>query len=123
MNDFQRFFRRLLDRVAPPVDRSKRTLTDGSPVTPGHDTVDAKTGMQRDYVVLSEEERAKGFVRPLRREYVHMKCGGVTWMATPIAETLARDPSFYEGGYCAVCKEHFPNSEFVWKGTDEQVGS
>lgn len=29
-------------------------------------------GMQEKYLVLSEEERAKGFVRPLRRSYKHV---------------------------------------------------
>lgn len=35
--------------------------------------VDPVTGLQEKYVVLSEEERAKGFVRPVRTRYVH--CG------------------------------------------------
>lgn len=39
-------------------------------------TIDAATGMQRDYLVLSEEERAKGFVRPVRCSYVHVGNGG-----------------------------------------------
>lgn len=30
------------------------------------------SGMQKDYVVLSEEERKKGFVRPVRRSYWHV---------------------------------------------------
>ena len=30
-----------------------------------------ESGMQKKYLVLSEEERAKGFVRPLRRSYRH----------------------------------------------------
>jgi len=33
---------------------------------PGHREIALDTGMQRDYVVLAEEERAKGFVRPVR---------------------------------------------------------
>ena len=48
------------------------TLTDGSPVTPDHRDIDPATGMQRAYVVLSEAERAKGFVRPVRRTYQHV---------------------------------------------------
>lgn len=31
-----------------------------------------KTGMHSDYIVLTEEERAKGFVRPVRRSYRHV---------------------------------------------------
>jgi hypothetical protein len=48
------------------------TLTDGSPVTPDHREIDPATGQQKAYVVLSAEERAKGFVRPVRRDYVHI---------------------------------------------------
>jgi hypothetical protein len=55
-----------------PVNRSDTTLTDGSPVTPDHREINPATGMQKGYVVLSESERAKGFVRPVRRTYVHV---------------------------------------------------
>src|ERR1700684_1360340 len=55
------------------------TLTDGTQVYPGH-REDRGDGQQKDYVVLSEAERAKGFVRPVRRSYKHLKCGGVTTM-------------------------------------------
>lgn len=74
-------------------------------------------GMQESYLVLSEEERDKGFVRPLRTTYKHLKCGGVTTMGHAIAETYARNPHFYGGTYCAICKAHFPvgeDGEFVW---------
>ena len=53
-------------------DAAKTTLTDGSPVTADHREIDPATGMQKGYVVLSDEERAKGFVRPVRRSYVHV---------------------------------------------------
>lgn len=99
------------------------TLTDGSPVTPDHREIDPATGQQKGYVVLSAEERAKGFVRPVRRSYVHSNCGGVTTMGQALAETYARDPAFYSGTFCAVCRTHFPLSEFHWDGTDEVVGS
>jgi hypothetical protein len=107
----------------PPVDRSARTLADGSPVVDDHREIDARTGLQKAYVVLSAEERAKGFVRPVRRAYLHQKCGVVTRMAQPIAETYARDPAFYSGTFCCGCHTHFPLAEFVWDGTDEPVGS
>jgi hypothetical protein len=54
------------------TDEPKTTLTDGSPVTPDHRQIQPSTGMQKGYVVLSEEERAKGFVRPVRRSYRHV---------------------------------------------------
>jgi len=76
-------------------------------------------------VVLAEEERAKGFVRPVRRTYTHLKCGGNTTMGQTIAETYARDPFFYSGTFCVCCGAHFPvgpAGEFVWLGTSEKVG-
>ena len=50
----------------------KTTLTDGSPVTDDHREIDPNTGLQKGYVVLSEEERAKGFVEPVRNSYTHI---------------------------------------------------
>jgi len=102
---------------------SERTLVDGSPVTEDHREINPLTGQQKGYVVLSAEERSKGFVRPLRTTYVHRECGGVTTMSRPIAETYARDPAFYSGTFCCICRVHRPLSEFVWDGTNEQVGS
>lgn len=99
------------------------TLVDGSPVTPDHREIDPKTGMQKAYVVLSAEERAKGFVRPVRRSYVHNTCGALTTMHQALAETYARDPKFYSGTFCCNCGAHFPVAQFVWDGTTEAVGS
>ena len=132
------------------------------------------SGMQEAYLVLTEEERAKGFVRPVRRKYVHVgckpkhplrdltpeekerytkfygedakfeeypesespvtgrfwkkadlerACGAVTTMAQAIAETYARQPSYYGSTFCCHCGKHFPVEEFVWDGTNERVGS
>jgi hypothetical protein len=109
-----------------PVDRSKQTLTDGSPVTPDHREIDPTTGMQKAYVVLSAEERAKGFVRPVRRSYKHLKCGSVTTMGRALAETYARDPGFYSGTFCCNCGAHFDvgeNGEFVWVDDGSKVGT
>ena len=102
------------------------TLTDGSPVTPAHRDIDPATGQQKAYVVLSSEERAKGFVRPVRNAYMHDKCGGVTTMAQSLAETYAREPGFYSGTFCATCRAHFPvgaDGEFTWSGTADKVGT
>jgi len=80
------------------------------------------------YLVLSNEERAKGFVRPYRDSYVHDACGTVTTMGRAIAETYARQPNFYGATYCWHCRKHLPLSEFRWReqdGTfsDQRVGS
>ncbi|PKN81554.1 MAG: hypothetical protein CVU47_06460 [Chloroflexi bacterium HGW-Chloroflexi-9] len=83
-------------------------------------------GQQETYVVLSDEERAQGFVRPVRRSYVHEVCGTVTTMGIAIAETYARDPSFYGATFCVACRGHFPvgpQGQFTWSGTTEKVGS
>lgn len=108
------------------TDMPKTTLTDGSPVTPDHREIDPATGMQKAYVVLSDEERAKGFIRPVRRSYIHEKCGVVTTMGQALAETYARDPYFYSGTFCCGCGAHFPvgkNGSFFWDGTAERVGT
>ena len=76
------------------------------------------------YLVLSEEERAKGFVRPLRRAYVHTGgCGALTTMGLALCETYARDPRFYGATYCVGCRMHRPVSEFRWDEDGEVVGS
>jgi hypothetical protein len=130
----------------PPVDRSARCLADGSPETPDHRELGAD-GQQKGYIVLTPAERAKGFVRPVRSSYVHVGrmqefenpdhpsgavqnwsqriggCGKVTTMGRAVAETYARDPGFYNGTFCCACGSHFPLDEFVWQGTEEQVGS
>lgn len=108
-------------------DQPKTTLTDGSPVTPDHREIDPRTGMQKGYVVLSDEERAKGFVRPVRTTYIHDKCGTVTRMGQAIAETYARNPFFYSGTYCVGCRTHLPvgeDGEFSWNdGSGQKVGT
>lgn len=100
-------------------------LTD-DPTDPrlGHGT--GGSGMNEVYLVLSDEERAKGFVRPVRQSYVHLTCGVVTRMGLALSETYARNPSFYGATYCVRCESHFSvgeNGEFVWDGTNEKVGT
>ena len=109
-----------------PVDRSCQTLTSGAPVPKDRShTEDRGDGQQRDYVVLCNAERAKGFVRPVRRSYRHLKCGTITTMGLSIAETYARDPYFYSGTFCCRCGSHFPigeDGEFVWIESDGSTG-
>jgi hypothetical protein len=150
----------------------------------GHGT-DAAPGPQNEtYLVLSEEERAKGFRRPVLRSYKHVGipgprwplrdltdeereryagtgyvkyepypaddrptlgqfwrqadldragkgCGTITTMGRPLAETYARNPSFYGATYCCGCQMHLPvgpDGEFTWmdqRGRDsgERVGT
>jgi hypothetical protein len=107
---------------AIPVDRSKRCMLSGNPETDDHRKLRAD-GMQKDYVVLCPEERAKGFVRPVRHSYRHSACGSTTMMSRDLAETYARDPKFYDGTFCAVCRSHYPLDQFTWAGTTKILGS
>lgn len=58
-----------------------KIATDGKPPAEGHEgtgapqPIDPATGQHRAYWILSDEDRAKGFVRPLRRTYVHSALG------------------------------------------------
>lgn len=78
-------------------------------------------GQQQGYVVLTHEERAKGFVQPVRNKYVHKICGAVTRMSQSLSETCARDPWFYSGTFCVGCRTHFPLDQFIWDGTEESL--
>ncbi len=86
------------------------------------------TGQQAAYLVLSEEERAKDFVRPVRASYTHVACGSSTKMGTALAETYARDPKFYGGTFCCRCGTHFSLTAsdgapaFLWED-GQAVGS
>ena len=105
-------------------ERDENTVTlSGKPPNPDYagpapQPIDPATGMHGDYYVLSEDERSKGYVRPVRQTYRHEKCGKTTTMGMAIAETYARNPGYYSGTFCAHCREHFPvgkNGEFVWE--------
>jgi len=83
-------------------------------------------GQHKDHWVMSAEDRAKGFCRPVRTAYMHQKCGGLTSMPRAIAETYAAKPEFYGRTFCCACRDYFPVGalgEFVWVGTTEKVGT
>jgi hypothetical protein len=95
---------------AIPVDRSARVLTNSLPESamPDYRETDS-TGMQKAYVVLSEEERAKGFVRPLRRTYRHIGrsvCGEI-------------QASGKLGGIVRVCTESLEHGGDHWNQFQE----
>lgn len=107
-----------------PVDRTAREVSGGGAETPDHREL-KPNGQQKGYIVLSPAERAKGFVRPYRDAYRHLKCGRITTMARDIAETYARDPDFYSGTFCTTCRGHFPvgeDGEFTWYEMDGTEG-
>jgi hypothetical protein len=64
-------------------------------------------------------------VRPFRNAYRHAVCGKITTMSREIAETYARDPTFYSGTFCATCRGHFPvgeDGQFTWYEMDGREG-
>ena len=124
---------------------------------------ESPVGQNKKYLVLSEEERALGFVRPYRDTYRHVgkrpqypladltdeqkarfgdayvkweaypeemlpragrywtkeelerpACRQTTTMGRAIAETYARDNTFYGSTYCTTCCMHRPVAEFTW---------
>lgn len=83
---------------------------------------DKPTPQAEVYLVLPEEDRAKGFVRPYRDTYKHVACGTTTRMGVALSETYARDPKFYGATYCVHCRMHRSVAEFTWLD-GSQVGS
>lgn len=100
-----------------------RLTTDPNDPDLGRGVDDQPTEQSAAYLVLSEEEREKGFVRPVRPAYLHKTCGAETRMSLALAETYAREPKFYGSTWCMSCRMHLPVAEFVWSDTDEEVGS
>jgi hypothetical protein len=104
------------DEMTLTTDPSDPRLTHGADPVEGPPKAQAGT-----YLVLSEDERAKDFVRPVRLSYWHTTCGAVTTMNQAIAETYARSPQFYGATYCATCGKHRPvgaDGEFHWVDPD-----
>lgn len=92
--------------------RAKSTTTDGKPPAPGYERagapqpIDPETGQHRAYWILSEEERAKGFVRPVRRSYAHVG----KKPKYPLRDLTTAEQERHEGfGY--VKYEAYPESE------------
>lgn len=125
------------ENTIPPVDGTARCTTDGKPLEQSPDDV----GQHKNYVILCDDERAKGFVRPVRNTYVHQfmedgsevpyplvtrkgigGCGVATRMGQALSETYARDPKFYSHTFCVGCNSHLPVAEFTWED-HSRVGS
>ena len=111
-----------------PQKRRGWDTTDGKPPRAGFENAsapappDPRTGEHEAYWILSQSERAKGLVRPLRFEYRHTRCGTVTGMDQKIAETFARNPKFYGRTMCAECRKHFPLEQFTWMDGEDDTG-
>lgn len=101
------------------TDEPKVTLVDGGPVTDGYQDL-KENGQQKDYLVLSSHERAKGFVRPVRRCYVHV---GVR-PKHPLRDLTEEEKERFGDTY--VKFEHNPESDHPGVGrfwTEQQLNS
>lgn len=108
------------------VDTTNVVAHNDKPLSPDYKSIDPLSGQQKEYMVLAPEERAKGFVRPLRTTYKHLRCGKTTTMGLNIAETYSISPGFYSGTFCSNCGGHYlvgQDGEFVWKDTNIKVGT
>lgn len=96
---------------------------------PAHAPTEEKLadGQNADHYVLCPEDRAKGYIRPLRIDYTHEKCGGRTTMPRACAETYAAQPGYYGFTFCCHCHGYFPvgaKGEFIWNdGSRQKVGT
>lgn len=81
----------------PNDPRVKRGPPDETPV-PMHDT----------YLVLSEEERAKGFVRPVRRSYKHVGPAGPQHALRGLTDDEKERHAGRHAGYSYVMYEPYP---------------
>lgn len=107
-------------------DEPRTTLSDGTQVYPEHRNIipdGMRQGQQEGYVVLAEEERAKGFVRPVRRSYVHVGPPGYENLRALTAEEQEQHAG---RGYVGYEKYNHPGSAVVgrfWTQADlDRVG-
>lgn len=81
---------------------------------------------KKELTILREEvrefkKRAKTFVRPLRRYYIHLLCGGATQLGDAVAEMWAANHQCLGGAHCQRCRDGFPlvNAQglraFIWE--------
>lgn len=113
--------------------RKKRCTVKGNAIDPAKAPSHAPTeekladGQNADHYVLCPEDRAKGYVEPLRLGYIHGKCGGHTTMPRACAETYAVQPEYYGSTFCCHCHGYFPvgeDGEFIWDdGSQQKVGT
>ncbi len=100
------------------------TTSDPSDPRLTHGVDENPTPMADTYLILPPDELAGGFVRPVRRAYIHSTCGGRTTMGLTLAQTYAKRPTFYSTTFCVHCSKHRPVGEFTWDdGSGQLVGS
>jgi hypothetical protein len=103
--------------AVPPVDRKDVTLTDGSPVTEDHREI-KPNGQQKAYVVLSEEERSRGFIRPVRHSYIHVGLAPPDNLRDLTAEEIADYSKFGYLKFEAYPEDRLPVLGKYWTQKD-----
>lgn len=78
-----------------------KLTTDRNDPDLGYGYEDSSVEQNKKYLILSEEERAKGFVRPVRRSYVHV--GKKVDLRGGIVESLSPEDK----------ARHGPNNDYV----------
>lgn len=102
-------------------DEPAKCTTSGESVAKVRAEQTESVGQHKAYIILCDEEREKGFVKPYRDSYRHRTCGTTTRMGRTIAETYARDPYFYSATFCVCCNTHKPLAEFTWEPDGEPM--
>ena len=59
----------------------------------GHGIDESPIPQHKKYLILSEEERAKGFIRPVRQSYVHL---GKSGPKNPLRDLIPEEQTRYE---------------------------
>lgn len=95
-----------------PVDRTAVTTICGTDPEKIHEVQQNPVGMHADYLVLTPEERRKGFVRPVRRSYQHVGPPGPRFALRDLTE----DEQDEHAGLGYVKYEEYPESELPQKG-------
>lgn len=93
------------------IEEGKVTTTSGripeNPVPGAPEPIDPRTGQHTSYYILSESERAKGFVRPVRTSYRHV---GIPGPANALRDLTPEETERYSKiGY--VKFEAYPKTE------------
>jgi hypothetical protein len=71
------------------------------------------------YLVLSDEEREpRASSGRCASRTSTSSAVSITTMNQAIAETYARQPTFYGATYCCTCRKHLPVAEFIWIESD-----
>lgn len=63
------------------------------------------------------------FEQEPRSTYIHTveDCGTRTSMSTDLAESVARDPTYYSKAFCTGCNKHVPVGEVEWTDGEDWV--